>query len=145
MTKSTIENPITANVAKSKVEKAGHYLTVASTALGICGVLGTVFVWVTANFLLSDVEVKTDKPVESLIVKVYDRKGEESIFHTPSFQVLPGKYHLDVLPQGAKTVHCDLTVKFGRKAEVPISVVSGMEEQLEPESGKRHWWQFWKS
>ncbi len=129
--------------SKGTVEQAHHIIQTISMTLGIAGALGAAGVWLAANCFVGDVEIKLDKPVQSVSVKVYDKKGQESGYHMSHFQLMPGTYHLEVTPDGAKTRYADVCVKFACKNIVPVAVEPGQDEQ--PSSGgnhKEHWWQF---
>ena len=137
----------TPNQSKSKVERAGSYLSLVSTTAGVLGAVGTLFVWLTANFYVGDVEVKPDQAFESVVVNVYDRKGQESSYHTPRFQLMPGSYHLEIVPNGGPAQHRDAEVRFGEKTVVDVDVQSAInqdEAQGERQERKKHWWQFWR-
>lgn len=136
-----------ASSAKSKTEQAHHIIQTISMTLGIAGAIGAAAVWVASNVYLGEVEVRPDKPVQSVIVKVYDKKGQESSFHMNHFQLMPGSYHLEVTPDGSKTQHADIEVQFSQKRLVPVMVVSGQGDSTEEQddsSSKHHWWQFWR-
>ena len=130
----------------ARIVKANHYLGLISTVVGICGGLGTLFVWLTANFYVGDIEVVTDRPVDSMAIRVYDRKGGETTFHTSKFQLMPGIYHFDVVPAGAITAHADAQVSFAKKTVIPVSVTSGADDSSGEDTHpvKKHWWQFWR-
>jgi len=132
---------------KTKVERASSYLGLVSTTVGVLGAVGTVFVWLTANFYVGDIEVQPDQRVQSVVVKVYDQKGQEASFHTPRFQLMPGSYHLEITPNGGATHHADAVVRFHEKTIVDVQVKGG-EEQAEDKDErvprKKHWWQFWR-
>ena len=42
-----------------------------STGLGVLGAAGTVFVWLVGSFYTGQVIINTDRPVESMVVKVF--------------------------------------------------------------------------
>lgn len=129
---------------KTGAEKAQSWLTVASTAAGVIGAVGTGAVWLIANFYTGTVEVQPDKPVESVMIKVYDTKGKESTFHSKSLQLMPGSYHLEVVMPDGHSKHFDTAVKFGETTPLPMNV-SEADKQTEPEpTKKKRWFQFWK-
>ena len=133
--------------SKTKLERAHCYLGVVSTTLGILGVVGTMFVWLTANLYVGDLEVRPDRPEKALTVKVYDRKGQEAVFHTNRFQLMPGSYQLEVVESGGTTHRADAEVRFRELSVVPVvlSEVGDLESQTEPDKpAKRRWWQFWR-
>jgi len=147
MSKTTLDSqPVTSHNLPGKTDKAGRYLTMVSTSLGIVGALGTMFVWLAANYFTGDVVIKTNRPVESLTIKVYDKKGQEAVYHTPVFQLMPGTYHLEIKPDGGRTIHHDTQVQFNNKTEITVSVLDGNDEPSESrsDSDKHHWWQFWR-
>ncbi|MBY0359315.1 MAG: hypothetical protein K2W82_15040 [Candidatus Obscuribacterales bacterium] len=129
--------------AKPKIERVHSYLTVASTAIGICGALGSLFVWLAANFYVGNIELKPEEQLDSLVVKVYNREGHESTYHSKSFQLMPGKYHLEVLLPENKSRHFDTEVIFQKTTEIPFSV-SGDNSEPGYKRNKRSWWQFWR-
>jgi hypothetical protein len=57
---------------------------------------------------------KLSKPFTTLTVKAFDKKGQESTFHTPRFQLMPGSYHLEIQADSAKPQHADAEVVFQR-------------------------------
>lgn len=132
---------------KGKVERTHHIIHTLSMALGIIGAIGGGGVWLAANIYVGDVEIQPDKPVQSLIVKVYDKKGQEATYHLNKFQLMPGNYHLEVTPDENKTQHAQVEVKFGQNNLVPVSVTAGSNENagdVEEQPQRRHWWQFWR-
>ncbi len=132
---------------KTQVERAGSYVSLVSTSLGVLGAVGTLFVWLTANFYVGDVEVRPDKALESVAVKAYDQKGQEASFHTPRFQLMPGKYHLEIVANGGTARHTDVVVNFRDTTVVDVEVSSAADEgedKRERTQRKKHWWQFWR-
>lgn len=129
-----------------KIESANKYLGLVSTLIGVVGGVGALFVWCAANFYVGDVEIQTSVPVDSIIVKAYDHKGQETTFHTAKFQLMPGSYHLDISPVGAKHTHSDVQIQFAHKTVIPMTIVPGDDaDSGDYRSEKRHWWQFWRS
>src|SRR4030095_15771078 len=114
------QSPKTSSQPKTKVERASSYLSLASTTIGVLGAAGTLFVWLAANFYVGDIEVQPDQVLESVVVKVYDQKGQEASFHTPRFQLMPGSYHLEIVPNGGGAQHTDVVVKFREKTIVNL-------------------------
>lgn len=147
----TAEKPVVKSGSRSKIVKAKDTFSLVATAIPTLGLIGTVAVWAASNFYVGDVEIATDKPFTNMTVKVYDKKGQESTFHTPRFQLMPGSYHLEVSTAEAVTQHADTEVAFQKKAVVPVRIVSPETTESEPtaetgddKDGKRHWWQVWK-
>lgn len=147
MPQTTVSSTETPLPTKSKVERAHHYLGIASTTIGIVGAIGTLFVWLAANFYVGDLEVKLDRPVTALEIKVYDRKGRESVYHTTRFQLMPGTYEMDVVPAGGSAKRVSATVRFREKTVIKVTVPGSQGESEggdeAPERRKR-WWQFWR-
>jgi len=155
MPDSAVCNPPAAKTRPvDKVGRAHSYLGLVSTALGVCGALGTLFVWLVASFYVGDVEVRPDKNAEALVVKAYNSKGQEATFHTRRFQLMPGTYHLEITADGGATKHADTEVKFNKMSVVPVVINSPAEGQFadrasdagQQTTGRRHhhWWQFWR-
>jgi hypothetical protein len=150
MAQSVME-PVVQKAPASKSEKAHRYLNIVSTAFGICGAVGTLAVWGVANWYVGDVEMQADKPLESIVVKVYDNKGHEAQFRTPKFQVMPGDYHVEVTANGGKAQLLETHVEYGKKTVMPIVVLNEQEkaveqtaEMKEASEHKKHWWRFWR-
>lgn len=133
---------------KTKVEKAQSYMTFASTTLGVIGAVGTGFVWLTANFFTGDLQINPDRDVPSLMVKVVDSKGHQSIYFSKYIALMPGDYHLEFgIPDKQPTVHTDVHVNLWKKTEIPYAVPDKLidaEEQQPDEKSTKKWWQFWK-
>lgn len=144
----------------SKTAKARETFAVIATALPVLGAVGTVFVWLSANFYVGDVEIVTDKPFNGLTVKAFDKKGQEATFHTPRFQLMPGQYHLEIIPDGCKTEHADTVVEFRKKELIKVAVRNGSEPNdqndhngpdqansptdRQEDGKKKKWWQVWR-
>lgn len=144
MSKSTLETKPSIKSAP-KAETAHRYLGIISTSLGIAGAVGTLFVWLTANYYVGEIEIKTARAAHSLTIKAYDKKGNEATFHTPRFQLMPGSYHLEITDGNAPSVHHDTNVQFNQKTIIYVTMPEGTESDSAGDSGgKRHWWQFWK-
>ncbi len=121
-------------------------MTILVTALPIVGALGTFFVWTATNFYVGDVEVQTNRPFNTITVKVFDTKGSEATFHTPKFQLMPGDYHLVINTDNNGTQHSDTNVAFHAKTKVQVILPSDLEiveAQAVPVKPKR-FWQFWR-
>lgn len=135
---------------KSKVEKAQSYMVLASTTLGVLGVIGSGFVWVAANFMVGDVYINADKPVPALMVKVVDSKGLQHIFYNNTVPLMPGDYHLEFgIPDKKPTVHRDVHVTLWQRTEIPYAVPADLVDDQpnvddSDKPGKKKWWQFWK-
>jgi hypothetical protein len=135
----------------SKSEKAHRYLSIVSTGFGICGALGTIAVWGVANWYVGDIELQADKPLQTIVVKVYDNKGHEAQFRTPKFQLMPGDYHVEVTANGGTAQLVESHVEYGKKSVMPIAVVDApVESSVESDEAKaekehkKHWWRFWR-
>lgn len=124
---------------KTKVEKVNTYLSTASTVLAILGGIGTLGVWLTANFYTGLVEVRPQGPAEFVEVRVFDQKGVSATFHTKRFPLMPGEYHLEIKTSEKAPFHADTTVQFTKTSVVEVPA----EPVIENES-KRRWWQIWK-
>lgn len=147
---ATVEPAAQSAAQQSKAGKAKDTFGVITAALPIIGACGTLFVWVTANFYVGDVEVACADKYDHMLVKVFDSKGRESQYHTPKFQVWPGTYHFEISADDGKAHHADATVEFHQKTAIPISLAvaakadsEGTAKQAESEK-KRSWWKFWK-
>lgn len=146
MPESTLGAP--AAGVQNKIDQTHKVLGIVSTSLGILGAAGTLLVGLVMNFYVGDVEILPDRPMGAVVVKVYDNKGHEAVFHCLHFQMMPGNYSLDILPDGGKSIHADVNVQFRENSLVPVVVPAG-EPQSTGEAAsasdiKRHWWQFWR-
>jgi len=141
--------------APSKIVKAKETMSFVATSIPVIGFVGTIAVWTATNYYVGDVVVETSKPFTTLTVKAFDKKGQESTFHTPRFQLMPGSYHLEIQADSAKPQHADTEVIFQKTATVPVSIngstedLSSKEQSSETENSansqkKRHWWQLWR-
>lgn len=146
MSTATPEKPeIAPKPEKTKVDKVHSYLVLASTALGVLGALGTGFVWLAANFCVGDVEIRTDRPVESLVTKVTDKHGQQSTFFGNHVQVMPGTYHLEIGVPDKVLKHADANVQMWKSQAITVSVPVEFSKPVEEQPpDKKHWWQFWK-
>lgn len=148
MSKTVVkENTEAGSVTKPKVERLQSYVSLTSTTIGICGAVGSLFVWLAANLYVGTVEITCPQAVDSVVVKVYDREGHEAVYHSKSFHLMPGNYHLEITLPDGKPLHKDVQVSFNQTLNVPVSM---LEENRDAEASssrkeKRHWWQFWRS
>src|SRR5579885_2720746 len=118
MSQTTLNQPA-APAAPSKIDHTHKLLSIVSTSLGICGAMGTVIVGLLMNFYVGDVEIQPDKPVSALVVKVYDNKGHEAVYHTAKFQLMPGDYSVEILPEGvSKPLHAQAHVEFRKRQTI---------------------------
>lgn len=125
---------------KTKVEKVNTYLTTISTGLAVIGGLGTLGVYLAANFYTGVVEVRPLGKADFVATRVYDQKGQSSTFHGARFPLMPGDYHLEIKTNNGEPYHADTTVKFTQTSvvEVPAAPVT------EDNASKKRWWQIWK-
>lgn len=134
----------------SKIVKAKETMSFVATTIPVLGFVGTLAVWAATNYYVGDVVVETSKPFTTLTVKAFDKKGQESTFHTPRFQLMPGSYHLEIQADNFKPQHADAEVIFQKIATVPVSITeenSAEGNQAEDSTNsqkKRHWWQLWR-
>lgn len=140
---------------KTAVDKAQSWVTLASTVAGVVGAIGTGGVWLIANFYTGTVEVRSDQPLDSVTVKVYDSRGKESTFHSKSLQLMPGTYHMEVVLPDGRSKHFDTDVKFAVTSPLQLSLQEaaaspssagekGTEPGAEDPPKKKRWFQFWK-
>lgn len=125
--------------SKTKVEKVNSYLSTVSTTLAILGGVGTLGVWLAANFYTGLVEVRPQGPAEFVEVRVYDQKGESTTFHTRRFPLMPGEYHLEIKTSEKAPFHADTTVQFTKTSVVEVPAQTDLDNE-----SKRRWWQIWK-
>jgi hypothetical protein len=138
----------------------------ATAILPIMGALGTVFVFLVVNFYVGDVDVVVPTGYQSLEIRAYNHKGQETVFHTPHFQLFPDSYHFEVLVNSQPKQHADAVVKFHHTSNVLLSsgpstdsvINAAMEtandtatsqtlEQTQSKADQRktkRWWQVWK-
>ena len=95
-------------------------VTVVSTILPIAGAVGTVGVWLAANFYVGDIHIIPDRPFNTLEVRVSDKKGMESVFHSPHFQLMPGHYHLEVTVDSQYKQHVDVKSVFHHHSNIAV-------------------------
>jgi hypothetical protein len=147
MATSTRTSPTKNQAAgKTAVEKWHGYLALISTLIGIAGALFGLLAWAAMNFLLGDVEIKPDKPVESIMVKVVDKRGQAATYYGRRIQLMPGNYHLAIgLPDKPPTKHADVTVQLWHAVAIPYTVPeAGTASDTAEGNVRKHWWQFWK-
>lgn len=118
-------NPAESNPAPKGSGKLKDTLSLASTALPIAGAVGTLAVWIAANFYVGEVQITPDRPFSTLEVRVSDKKGQESVFHTPHFQLMPGKYHLEVTVDSHFKHHADIKAAFQKSTNILVHVPAG--------------------
>jgi hypothetical protein len=116
---SNVDTTATANKKPGKFKDT---LSLASTALPIAGAVGTVGVWLAATFYVGEIQVTPDRPYNTLEVRVSDKKGQESVFHTPHFQLMPGRYHLEVTVDSQFKHHEDITAAFHKNTNIAMHV-----------------------
>jgi len=137
---------------ESKVTKAKDVFGLLQAVLTVAGAVGTLFVWLMANMYVGDVEVVPSKPVSTISVQVFDKKGQGTTYNTPHFQLMPGTYHMSVAVDGKAPAHFDTKVEFRRTSTVAVDVAQGpaiaegaqSATPAEEESAKKRWWQFWR-
>lgn len=161
MVSSPAKNETTLGASKnsgSKIVKAKDTMSLLATSIPVIGFLGTIAVWAATNYYVGDVIIATNKPFTSLTIKAFDKKGQESTFHTPRFQLMPGSYHLEIQADNDKARHADTEVAFQKVATIPIANSEDDEESknqandIAPDTAssstesqkKRHWWQLWR-
>jgi len=137
---TTLEKP---SITPNKVESADKTLGVITKVITIIGAAGTMLVWLTANFYTGEVKLKPDHQVSAITTRVCDKKGQEGLYHTSSFYLMPGTYHLEITPDGGEKQIADVEVAFTKTIEIPVTAPdSGATNDEKP--GKKHWWQFWR-
>jgi hypothetical protein len=149
---------------KPRVEKVQSYLAVVSTTLGILGAVGTAFVWLASNVCVGDVEIRPDRSLETVMVKVVDKKGQQATYFSKHVQLMPGSYHLEIgVPDKQPTWHTDVNVQLWKASVIPYAVPDNLTQSAsstdtsepqqgsaqdvagsEASSGKKRWWQFWR-
>lgn len=146
MTQNTASPPVAGQpVQKGKAEKLHTYLGMTSTTLGILGAVGTGFVFLASNFYVGDLEITTDKPVDSLQVKVVDKKGQAMTYYGTHVSLMPGSYHLEIgVPDLPDKKHMDATVELWKKTPISYTVPDGAESKEPATEERKRWWQFWK-
>ncbi len=148
---------------KGAISRWHGALNVAATALPVAGAIGTLAVWLIANFYIGDVQLLPDRGYKSIEVIVSNRKGQETIFHSTHFQLMPGKYHLAVTIDAQSRQDADIRTVFRQNIVVPLHMPENMpphisgslgesnteithksSAELPGEAARRRWWQFWK-
>lgn len=159
---------------KTKLEKTQSLLTVASTSVGLIGVIGSIFTYAAATFYTGTVEVQPQQDTPGVVVKVYTKEGHESVFHSKHIELMPGDYHLEISAPTGKVVHVETKVAFHKTHKVPVDlgqappasaqpaqdgsaniyadvfgtsniVNKPVEATAQPEPAhKKRWWQFWR-
>lgn len=143
---TNIETPPSSRTASTKATKTKEIITVLSTAVPVLGAVGTLFVWLCANLYVGNVEIQPANKYETIVVDVFDQKGQQSSFHTPRFQLMPGKYHLAITTDKNTAQHVDAQIELGKTETIKIEngestpAPSGINEPV----ARKHWWQFWK-
>lgn len=135
------EKPSTSNT--QKVESADKTLGVVTKVITIIGAAGTLLVWLTANFYTGEVKIKPDHVVSAITTRVFDKKGQEGLYHTTSFYLMPGTYHLEITPEGGQKQDADVEIAFAKTIEIPVATPETGKTEDKPE--KKHWWRFWRS
>jgi len=136
--------------AAGRSAKVKDTLQMVSMTISIVGAVGTLFVWSAANFYVGDVEVVGDRPYQNLVVDVFDHKGQSTTFHVNKFQLMPGKYHLEVSADGKSKHPADLEVQFGKKQQLNVCLAEAQACQPEhtaeqaQQGAHHHWWQIWQ-
>jgi hypothetical protein len=145
--KNDAQNAPVESSKKDGSQKAKETLNVFATAvLPIAGALGTLSVFLIANFYVGDVEVSPAIPFHTLEVHAYNNKGQEAIFHTPRFQLMPDNYHFEITVDSAVKQHADAAVQFRQKTLVQVSQPASPQSltTITDTVKKKHWWQLWK-
>lgn len=127
-------------LGKTRVEKVNTYLSTISTTIAILGGLGTLGVYLAANFYTGLVEVRPQGQADFVAVRVYNQKGEASTFHGNRFPLMPGEYHLEIKTSDKAPFHADTTVEFTKTSVVDVP----MDEAANDNPSRRRWWQLWK-
>ncbi len=134
---------------RGKVEAADTYLGVASKLLTIFAALSTLSIWLYSTYYIGTIEVRPNKSVEYLTIKLYDERGAESVFHTGRIKVVPGHYQVIATADDSTPTNMQADVKFNATTIVPYAVQEKEESVSEDDkkaSAKenRRWWQIWK-
>jgi hypothetical protein len=143
-----------ANVLDDKISapsKSKEVLNLIATAiLPIVGAGGTLFVFLAANYYVGDVQIVTANTFHTLEVHAYNQKGQEAVFHTAHFQLMPEKYHFEVIVDSQATQHADAIVQFQQTTAIKVNspfspgTASAVTFDQDNSDKKRHWWQFWR-
>jgi hypothetical protein len=134
-------------VKRGKVEAADTYLGLASKLLTIFAALSTVTFWGYSTYYIGTLEIRPDKSVEYLTVKIYDERGSESVFHTGRMKLVPGHYQITATADDSTPSMMQADVKFNATTIVPYVVqdkIEPVEEEGSSPKENRKWWQIWK-
>ncbi len=139
-------------VKRGKVETADTYLGLASKLLTIFAALSTVSVWLYSTYYIGTIEIRPNKSVEYLTVKLYDERGGESVFHTGRIKLVPGHYQVIASADDSNAASSQVDVKFNATTIVPYAVQDKVQtdqdesvsEESEAAKENRRWWQIWK-
>ncbi|MDZ4838139.1 MAG: hypothetical protein SGJ27_30520 [Candidatus Melainabacteria bacterium] len=135
-------------VKRGKVEAADTYLGLASKLLTIFAALSTVTFWAYSTYYIGTLEIRPNKSVEYLTVKIYDERGAESVYHTGRMKVVPGRYQITATADDSTPSMMQADVKFNATTIVPYVVQEKSEPAAEEEESSqkenRRWWQIWK-
>ncbi len=123
---------------------------IATAVLPVLGALGTLFVFLAANFYVGYVEVKPTLNFHCIEIHAYNQRGQEAVFHTPRFQLMPDRYHFEIAIDSGSKQHVDASVLFHEKtlidASAPPLTSTNSDDSFERSKiRKRHWWQLWHS
>jgi outer membrane usher protein FimD/PapC len=151
MSVKTPSKPETMGTTKGKLEKADSFLGVAYKLIAISGLAGTAFVWLASNFYTGELVVMPDKEPQFVEIKVYDTKGQATLYHTKSVSLMPGTYHVEVSANGGKSQHADIQIAYGKQSGVPLVVDDSLKtdnkdnrESEEGDGAEHKWWRFWR-
>jgi len=135
-----------------EINKAKDYVGFMVSALPLIGAIGTVFVWFLSAIYVGNVELTTKKSFRTIFVQVFNERGNESEFHSPRFQLMPGDYVLRVSLDKDLPIQCGAIVKFHERTTIPLEepkAITIQDESSADDEGsvqhpKKHWWQFWR-
>jgi len=136
-------------VKRGKVETADTYLGLASKVLTSIVALGTLSFWLYTTFYVGTLDIRPDKNIASMTIKLYDERGSESIYHTGRVKVTPGHYQIVAEADDAAPARMEADVKFNGTTVVPYAVQEEQEEvpveqPAAEDKSNRRWWQIWK-
>jgi len=132
----------------SRLARTNELISLAVAAVPLLGLAGTALVWLTANFFVGTVQLNLTGSFQGLEVRVYDLKGMERVFHSPTFQLFPGDYDLLILRSGIRARQQRAHVDLNKTTIVPV--VWAIDQDGVDANGKdvsrpkRKWWQFWR-
>ena len=146
--KADAQYPPLEQTSNAGSHKAKETLNLLATAiLPIVGALGTLSVFLIANFYVGDVEVTAPHTFSTLEVHAYNKKGQEAVFHSPRFQLMPDDYHFEIAVDSRPKQHADAAVRFRERTLVQVSQPAASPSS-DPTTAniakKKHWWQVWK-